>query len=182
MPRWTPLDPDTATGNTKELLDAVHAALGVTPNMTRQMAVNPSVLQGWLELNGTLGRTLPTQLNELIAIAVAEQNNCSYCLSAHTAIGKMVGIEHAELALSRAGNSSDPKIVAALTFAQAINTKRGAVSDQDVALVRAGGYDDGEIAAIVAQVAINVFTNYFNLVAQPMIDFPVATPGMATAA
>jgi uncharacterized peroxidase-related enzyme len=182
MPRLTPIDPATATGEAKELLDGIQAAFGMTPNMARTMARNPAVLRGWIELNGALGKTLTRELNEQIALAVAEENRCGYCLSAHTAIGGLVGVAEDELARSRTGESSDPKIAAALKFAQAVNAKRGGVSDEDLAGVRAAGYDDADIAAIVAHVALNVLTNYFNLVAQPVIDFPKVTPGMAKAA
>lgn len=182
MPRLTPVDPATATGEAKELLDGVQAALGMTPNMARAMAVNPAVLKGWIELNGALGKTLTRELNELIALAVAEQNGCGYCLSAHTAIGSLVGVDKQELAGGRSGQSADGKIAPALKFAQAVNAKRGDVSDGDLAEVRAAGYDDSDIAAIVAHVALNVLTNYFNLVAQPVIDFPEVRPGMPRAA
>ena len=84
MPRLTPIDPATATGEAKELLDAIQAAFGRTPNSFRVMAGNPAVLKGWIELNGALGKTLPRKLGEQIAIAIAEQNGCAYCLSAHT--------------------------------------------------------------------------------------------------
>jgi len=182
MPRITPVDPDTATGKTRELLDAVQAALGMTPNMSRTMARNPAVLGGWLAFNSALGRTLSRGINEQIAIAVAEANECVYCLSGHTAFGRMVGVDDHELALSRAGESSDPRVAAALEFARAVNAKRGAVSDDDLARVRAAGWDDGDLAAIVAHVGLNVFTNYFNLVTRPVVDFPEITPGLATAA
>jgi uncharacterized peroxidase-related enzyme len=182
MPRLTPLDPTTATGQAKDLLDGVQAALGMTPNMARTMASNPSVLKGWIELNGALAGTLTRELNELIALAVAEQNGCGYCLSAHTAVGRLIGVDEADLDASRSGESSDARIAAALKFAQAVNSKRGAVSDDELAAVRAAGYDDGDIAAIVGHVALNVLTNYFNLVAETAIDFPEVAPRMASAA
>ena len=182
MPRLTPLDPATATGEAKELLDGIQAAFGMTPNMARTMARNPAVLKGWIELNSALGKTLTRELNEQIAIAIAEANGCGYCLSAHTAIGGLVGVDVHELARSRDGDSSDPKIAAALKFARTVNDKRGDVSDADLAQVRAAGYDDSDIAAIVAHVALNVFTNYFNLVSQTVIDFPEVTPSLAAAA
>jgi alkylhydroperoxidase family enzyme len=94
----------------------------------------------------------------------------------------MVGLSESELASSREGSSSDPKVAAALQFAQTVNAKRGNVSDDEIAHVRAAGYDDGDIAAIVGHVALNVFTNYFNLVAETVIDFPEVVPGMAKAA
>lgn len=172
MPRLTPVDPASATGRTKELLERVEAAFGRASNMALAMAVNPAVLEGWIELNGALGPTLTRQLNQRIAIAIAEANGCGYCLSAHTAVGRLVGVDDGELARSRVGESSDPKVAAALRFARAVTEKRGGVSDHDLADVRAAGYDDADIAAIVGQVALNVLTNYFNRVAQTEIDFP----------
>jgi uncharacterized peroxidase-related enzyme len=182
MPRMTPIDPDAATGRAKELLDAVQAALGMTPNMARTMARNPAVLQGWFALNGALGATLSPGINQQIAIAVAEANECIYCLSGHTAFGRLVGVDDHELALSRAGESSDPKVAGALGFARTVNAKRGAVNDDDLARIRAAGWDDADIAAIVAHVGLNVFTNYFNLVTRPVVDFPEIAPGLTDAA
>lgn len=182
MPRLTPIELGSATGEAKELLDGIQAAFGMTPNMARTMAKNPAVLKGWLDLNGALGKTLTPQLGEQIALAVAEENRCGYCLSAHTAIGGLVGIEAHELEDNRTGNSHDPKVSAALRFAKEVNAKRGDVSDDDLAQVRAAGFDDGDIAAIVAHVALNALTNYFNLVAKPVIDFPEVAPGVAQAA
>lgn len=57
---------------------------------------------------------------------------------------------------------------------------RGQVTDHDVQSRREAGYNDGEISEIVANVALNLFTNYFNHVTDPDIDFPVA-PELANA-
>ena len=53
----------------------------------------------------------------------------------------------------------------------------GDVRDQDLASVRAAGYSDGDIAEIIAHVALNVFTNYFNRAAHTEIDCPLVTTG-----
>ena len=182
MPRLTPIDPARATGEAKDLLDRIQAAFGRTPNSFRAMANNPAVLKGWIELSGALGATLPRKLGEQIAIAIAEQNGCAYCLSAHTAVGGLLGIDASELEHNRSGESEDEKVKAALAFALAVNAERGGVGDDDLAEVRAAGYDDADIAAIVAHVALNVLTNYFNRVAQPVIDFPEVLPRVAEAA
>jgi len=182
MPRLTPIDPATATGEAKELLDAIQAAFGRTPNSFRVMAGNPAVLKGWIELNGALGKTLPRKLGEQIAIAIAEQNGCAYCLSAHTAVAGLLGIDADEIDHNRSGESNHERTAAALRFALTVNATRGGVSDNDLAQIRAAGYDDAHVAAIVAHVALNVLTNYFNRVAQPVIDFPEMRPRMAEAA
>ena len=41
--------------------------------------------------------------------------------------------------------------------------------------MRDAGYSDPQIIEIVQHVALNVWTNYLNNVAQTEIDFPVAT-------
>lgn len=173
MPRLTAIDPASATGKAKELLDGVQATLGVTPNLMRTMANSPAVLEAYLSFNTALGRgRLSAKEREQIALAVAEANGCEYCLSAHTAIGKKVGLPESDLLASRLGTSPDFKVAAALKFAQAILSQRGQVTDEDVNRIRRAGLGDAEIAEIVANVALNVFTNYFNLVAETTVDFP----------
>jgi alkylhydroperoxidase family enzyme len=61
-----------------------------------------------------------------------------------------------------------------LTFAHKVVAERGWVGDEDVARLRDAGFDDGSVAEIVANVALSLFTNYFNHVAQTEVDFPKA--------
>jgi alkylhydroperoxidase family enzyme len=61
-----------------------------------------------------------------------------------------------------------------LRFARTVVEKRGLVEDADLAAVREAGYGDAEIAEVVAHVALNIFTNYFNIVAGTTMDFPKA--------
>jgi len=119
MPRLPAIQPDKATGKAKELLDGVQAKLKITPNMTRVMANSPAVLQAYLSFTSALaGRALDAKLREQIALEVGEQNACQYCVSAHTAIGRMVGLSDPEIAAARGAASSSPKNAAALEFAR----------------------------------------------------------------
>jgi uncharacterized peroxidase-related enzyme len=173
MSRLPAIQTERASGKAKELLEAVQAKLKITPNMTRVMANSPAVLQGYLSFSGALaGGALNPKLREEIALEVGEQNECQYCVSAHTAIGKMTGLTDLEIAGARAAESSSPKNAAALKFAREIVAKQGRATDADVQAVRAAGFTDGEIAEIIAHVALNVFTNYFNNTADVEVDFP----------
>ena len=87
-----------------------------------------------------------------------------------------------ELASSRQAHDADAKRDAGLRFAQAIVVQRGELSDATLAGVRGAQYSDGEITEIIANVAINIFTNYFNLIAQTEVDFPRVSLGMGTTA
>ena len=175
MSRIHQVDPQSATGKAKDLLDAVQGKLGLVPNMTRAMANSPAVLDGYLSLSGALSKgALSAKSREQIALAVAQTNECDYCLAAHSAIGKMVGLSVDQILDSRRGTSVDPKTDAIIQFARQVVDQRGLVSDANIDQVRAAGLDDGAIAEIVANVALNIFTNYFNHVAETEIDFPRA--------
>ena len=156
------------------LLDAVEKQLGSVPNLFRLIGSSPAALEGFLALSGALGRTLDNKTRNRIALATAEANGCDYCLSAHSYLGThMAKLDDAEMALNRHGRSGDPKADAALAFARKVALSRGQVSDADLAAVRLAGYTDAQVVDIVANVVVNVFTNFLNNVAQTDIDFPV---------
>ncbi|MGH8498015.1 MAG: carboxymuconolactone decarboxylase family protein, partial [Methylococcales bacterium] len=170
-----------STGKVKEMLDAVKAKLGMTPNMMKTMAQSPAVLEAYLRFSGALeGGKLNAKLRGQLALVSAAINGCSYCASAHTAIGKIVGLDEDTILAAREGTSTEAKTDAALKFARVILVNRGEIHDTDLDAVRAAGFDDGEIAEIIAHVAINTFTNYFNQIANTEIDFP-QIPAGATA-
>ena len=173
MTRIQAVDPANATGRTKELFEQVQQKMGRVPNVFTLMGNSPAVLAGYLNFGNALGNGfLDPQLRERIAIVVAETNGCQYCLSAHVALGKMVGLSEQEIKAARETHSSDPKVLAALTFVRTLVTRRALIGDADVQELRQAGFSDGEIAEILANVALNIFTNYFNMVTQPEIDFP----------
>lgn len=142
--------------------------------MMRTMGNSPAVLEAYLGMSEALGKgKLGGQLGELIALSVAESNSCNYCLSAHTFIGeKLAKIDPASLEAAREGRNHEPKVEAALHFAKTLIAKQGQVSETDVIRVKEAGYSEGEIGEIIAHVALNVFTNYFNNTALTDIDFP----------
>jgi uncharacterized peroxidase-related enzyme len=183
MPTLKPVDPGTASGKTKVAIEAVQKAFGLVPNIAKIMANSPAVVQGWLDFNAALnGAAISPKLRELIAVAVAEANRCEYCLSAHTAIGKMVGLDDNELLTARQCKSRDPKIDAALQFAHEIVVRRGELGAADVEKVRQAGYTDGEIVEIIAVVCLTIFTNYFNHIAKTEVDFPRVEIGLKQSA
>lgn len=173
MSRLAILAREDAPAASQPLLDAVEKQIGSVPNLFRLVASSPAALEGYLGLNGALGRTLDVKTRERIAIAVAEANGCDYCLSAHSYMGlTLAKIDHAEIVLNRAGHSGDAKADAAIVFARQVLAARGKVSDSDLAAVRAAGFSEAQVIEIVAAVALNVLTNYINNVAETDIDFP----------
>lgn len=164
------------TNTVQAMFEAIKSKLGSVPNMFKTLAQSPAMLEGYLNFTGALSKgKLSGQLREQLALTVAGANDCEYCASAHTAIGKMVKIEESELRQNLAGKSGNAKTQAALTFAKRVVETKGHVLDADLKAVRDAGYDDGDIAEIVGAVSVNILTNYFNSVAATSIDFPVVS-------
>jgi len=173
MARLPILDQSTAPGKSKELLAAVQSKMKMTPNLTKVMANSPAVLEGYLGFSGALaGGVLDPKLRELLALAVGQSNECQYCVSAHTVLGKMAGLPESELLAGRKGHSASPKFGAALSFAKNVVASRGKASPAEVQSLRDAGFSDGEIAEIISHVALNIFTNYFNNILDVDVDFP----------
>jgi uncharacterized peroxidase-related enzyme len=170
----TPARIDTAPAAAQPLLAAVKQSLGSVPNLFRLTATSPAALEGYLALNGALGKgALDAPTRERIALAVAEINGCGYCLSAHSFIGKNVAkLTEAEIAANRNGTSGDTKADAAVRFAVKVARLRGAVSEADLRVVQQAGYTDEQVVEIVTHVALNTLTNYINEVFKTEIDFP----------
>lgn len=173
MARVAVIDPRTATGEAKKLLDAVDSGLGMVPNFIRVLANSPQALNAFLGIHAIAGAgLLDPKTRERIALTVSEQNACQYCVSAHTAIGRKVGLDNPEMLANRMGRSSDVKAEAALTFARALVEHTGQVSKVEFDAVRAAGHSDGEIIEIITHVAMNIFTNLLGKATQVEIDFP----------
>ena len=171
------VDPSTATGKLKELFDGIAAKSGRVVNIQKTMGNSPAALKGYVALNDALKEgELSPQLREQIALAIGEANGCDYCISAHTAIGKMVGLDENDLAAARRSKADDDKTEAALAFVHKMVVARGQVSDDELQKLRAAGYTDGEVVELIAHIALNTFTNYFNLIAKTTVDFPKTTP------
>jgi uncharacterized peroxidase-related enzyme len=174
MNRIPLIDRASAPASVAGTLDAIHSAFGATPNMFRTVAQSPAALNAMWGFFGALGNggSIDAQLGEKIAVAVANRNDCHYCLAAHTALGRKAGASAAEMGAAQTGQSDDPRTAAALAFALKLVEVRGQVTEADVQALRSAGFSDGQVVEIVAHVALNLFTNYVNVAFAVPVDFP----------
>ncbi len=173
MSRIPLVNPNDTTPDRRAVLADINAAFGATPNMFRAVANSPAALQGMWGLFGALGKgAIPAKLGEQIAVAIANRNACSYCLAAHTALGRKAGASGDEMTEAQSGRSGDVRTAAALAFALKVVDGRGQVEDGDVQALREAGFGDEELMEILAHVALNLFTNYVNVVFAVPLDFP----------
>ena len=173
MPRINVVTHETANADQKALLDAIQSQLGVVPNFLKVFANSPDALKAFLGLHGIASAgALDALTRERIALALAQQNACQYCLSAHTAIGRKTGLDDAEIEANRAGSSRDAKAAAAIRFARALVAHSGEVTSSELADVRNAGYGDAEIVEIITHVGMNILTNILGKASRVDIDFP----------
>jgi formate hydrogenlyase transcriptional activator len=117
MSRINVVSHENANAEQKALLDAIQSQLGMVPNFLKVFANSPAARRCFLGLHGIASEgSLDAQTRERIALALAQQNSCEYCLSAHTAIGRKAGLDGAEIEANRAGTSQDAKAAAAVKY------------------------------------------------------------------
>ncbi len=166
-------NPESTSGNHKALFDQINAAFGVIPNMFKAIGNSSAALESMWTSFGALSKgALDAKLGEHIAVLVADINRCEYCLAAHTVLGQKAGASEQEMADAQAGQASDPKTQAALDFSAKLVQNRANITKADVDAVRDAGFNNEEIAEILAHVALNIFTNYTNVAFDVEIDFP----------
>lgn len=171
--RLSTVDPTSSSGKVQELFGAIKSKFGKVPNMMKTMAHSPALLEGYLAFNGALqnGELAPA-VREQIALAVSQVNQCEYCLSAHSLLAKLAGLNPDQIIAARQGKSQDPKVQAVLTLALNVVERRGNVSDDQLNDARHSGLSDSEIAEVIGHVAVTNLTNYFNQLSQTEVDFP----------
>jgi uncharacterized peroxidase-related enzyme len=172
MSRIEMLSKEDADRAASLLLSQIEKENGRVPNVFRIMAQSSAALQGYLSLSSALGKGhLDAKTRESIALTVAGANQCGYCAAAHVAVGSHLGMSRAELLDNLKGGSAEPRIRAALKLAELLVNRRGKITEQEFATAREE-LQPAEIVEIVAAVALSVFTNYLNHVAETEIDFP----------
>jgi len=174
MSRITPVTDDNAPESSRPGLDRVKASFGGVANIFSVFANSPAALNGYLDFNNALSDgLLSAELREQIALTVAAVNHCDYCASAHTVLGKMAGLSDDNIHKALMATASDEKSAVALSFAKKLIQQRGNVSDEDIQELSEQGYCQGAIVEIIANVALNILTNYVNVAAQTDVDFPL---------
>ena len=178
MSRLAPIQTNGASSELKRSLKNSHLKLDKAPRFLQIMANSPASLRAYIRADAALvrGQLTPRQRQQ-VALAVAEINGSSYSLSAHYDTGKSLGLSHQEMRLARNATASDPKAETMLRFTQAVVLQRGEISDDDFQALRKAEFTDAQIVEIVANIALNIFSNYFNSVAKTEVDFPLLQPG-----
>ena len=173
MTRVHSVTEEEASPKVKLIYDLLHKKMGRVPNIFLNMGNAPAVLGGYLALSDAANHTsLSPNLREQIALVIGQTNGCNYCLSAHSAVAGSLGLKQSDILSARNGIASTPKDQAILQFAKKMVENRGHMQDAEITALKKAGVSDEEMLEIVMLVSLNIFTNYFNHLTDPVIDFP----------
>ena len=160
------------------IFDNLNSKLGFVPNIYATYAFSKDALARYLAFAG--GKTsLNNKEKEAVNLIVSQVNGCTYCLAAHTAIGKMNGFSDEQILELRKGSASfDPKLDALVKLAENITENRGSLDDNVLNVFMGAGYDKGNLVDVILAVGEKTITNYLHKVTNVPVDFPEA-PGLS---
>ena len=156
----------------EEIFAKVKEKFGFVPNIIKEMAVSPIVAEAYMKGVEALneGSFTPQEV-QVINLAAATAEDCKYCKTGHTAMGKMAGVEASELELIRDGKDPVSDRYKALACAtRVIHDKRGKLSADDLKCAESKGLTRAELYEIVAISATKVITTYIKHISGIEID------------
>lgn len=160
--------------NNQVIFDQLEKGLGFVPNIYATFAYSDTALSNYLTFSNAK-TAFSTREKEVINLAVSEVNQCLYCLSAHTAIGKMNGYSESEILELRAGEATfDSKLDTLAKLAKNITVNRGATDEAILENFFEAGYTKGNLVDAITLVGEITITNYMHRTTEVPIDFPVA--------
>lgn len=167
---------EEVSANNQAIFDQLKNNLGFVPNLYATYAYSDTALENYLTFSNAK-TSLSAKEREVVNLAVSQVNECIYCLSAHTAIGKMNGFSDEQILELRAGEASfDLKLNALAQLAKNITENRGRTDAAVIENFFAQGYTKANLVDVISLVGDKTISNYLHSTTQVPVDFPVAQP------
>jgi uncharacterized peroxidase-related enzyme len=162
------------SANNQNIFDNLQKGLGFVPNLYAYFAKNDTALGDYLTLQNRKS-TLSSKEREVINLVVSQINDCRYCQSAHTVLGKMNGFSEEQILEIRTGEASfDSKLNALAVFTSSITINRGKPDAKTVEHLLAAGYTEANVIDIIIVIGDKIISNFIHGFSQLPIDFPLA--------
>ena len=174
--------PETAPEAARPILEGAKAGWGFVPNLHAKLASAPGALQAYSQLFDLVGKTGFTPAEQQVAyLTVSAIHECEYCVSGHSVLAGMAGLDAATIeALREGGALPDAKLQALRAFAAALVHGRGRVQPGELAGFLAAGYTEAQALELLVAVAAKTISNYANhLAGTPLDGFMAKTAWVA---
>jgi len=165
-----------APAASKKALDSLIKTFGWAPNVLGIFAGSPVLIQSYealFEIINSNSSFTPAE-REIIQIVNNIENDCDYCMAAHSTVAKMQNLfPDGQLeALRKSKPLADSKQQALHTFALEVLKQKGRITEAQATTFKTAGYTDEHILEIIVHSAFKVITNFTNNMAEPPLDEP----------
>ncbi|MBA4852175.1 carboxymuconolactone decarboxylase family protein [Emticicia sp. BO119] len=164
---------EEVTTTNQEIFDNLKKSLGFVPNLYATMAYSTNGLAKFLAYQNAK-TSLSNREKEAVNLIVSQVNECIYCLSAHTTIGKMNGFTDEQILDLRRGKSENPKLNALVKLAADITRSKGKANEELVSGFYEQGYTNENLIDLILLISDKTAMNYTHNLTQIPVDFPVA--------
>ena len=168
-----PLTIANAPAASKPVLEGVKKAFGLLPNLMGVFANSPEMLKGYLALEAEWNKTSFTPQERTLALLAASlENECGYCIAAHSTVAKaFLKVSAETVANIRAGESTgDKKTDALITLVRELVGKRGHASHEAIDNFLAVGYTKTQVMELLMAVAMKTISNYLDHINPAPLD------------
>jgi len=170
-----PTREEVTEGNQK-LFDNLKAGLGFVPNLYAMIGKSANGLANYLTLQNAKS-SLTGKEREVVNLVVSQFNNCQYCLSAHTTIGKLKGLTDGQIMdIRKSTDNFDLKIKSLSRFVKAVVENHGRPSEKVVSDFFDAGYTEESMIDVLIVIGDKIVSNYLHGITQIPIDFELAPP------
>ncbi len=167
------------SANNQAIFNNLEKGLGFVPNLYATFAHSETALPDYLAFQNRK-TSLKAKEKEVINLVVSQINECTYCLAAHTALGKMNGFTDDQILEIREGSASfDAKLDALAKFVKSTASNKGHATPESVDALFEAGYNKASVVDIIVVIGDKIITNYLHAVTKVPVDFPAA-PVLAT--
>ena len=163
---------ETAPGDAQRILTGSKRSLGFVPNLLGILANSPTALKAYTQIAGLLDKSSlsPTEL-QVVLIAASVENNCEYCVAAHSAIARAQKLPPDVIDAVRNRDAlADAKLEALRQFTRAVVVQRGLVGMEEREAFFAAGYGPEQVLDVITGVAMKTISNYTNHLASTPLD------------
>ena len=175
---------DSAPANSAAALRALEQGLGFVPNLAATMAESPALVCGFTDLRKTMaGGDLTGVEREIVALATSIENDCDYCMAAHSTFALMQDADEGAVAAARGGDApDDPRLGALYRFARQLVALRGHISQTQTQALLNAGYTNAAVLEVVAQVGFTTLANFAHSISNTPLDAAFEPQAWAKAA
>ena len=172
MPEFELYDEDTAPQDSRATMAAARSRFGFVPNLLAVMAESPQLIKAYAAVSDLFAATSLSPVEQQVVLLTASfENECTYCVAAHSTVAEMVSAPAPVIEALRTGTPvPDPKLEALRRFTAAVVSGRGRPGPDTVAAFLAAGYSRTHMFEVLVGVAQKTLSNYTNHMAGTPLD------------